>query len=44
MSKSDIESWILSNYRPSSGNVKDKYRNWMKWYEGKNNLTYSQKY
>ena len=44
MDKSDIESWILLNYKPSSGNVKEEYRNWIRWYESKNNLTYSQKY
>lgn len=44
MDKSDIRDWVMMNYRPTSGNVREEYNNWMRWHEGKNNLTYSQKY
>ena len=44
VSDSEIESWCLSNYHPSTGSCKEEVKNWMNWFKRKRVTTYMEKY
>ena len=44
MDHTEVDNWCMMNYNPSTGKCEYEVRNWSKWWDRKNSLTFDEKY